>query len=49
MRKGIPIALKFDCLGYGKLAWFAEWLEMKEKNFLIGITTNNWVLIISLL
>ena len=29
MRKASPIALKFDCLGYGKLVWFAEWLEVK--------------------
>jgi len=26
MKKGAPVSVKFDFLGYGKVIWFADWV-----------------------
>lgn len=49
MRKTTPISVRFDCLGYGKVEWFADWIDKPETNYIVSVTSDNWVLVISVL
>lgn len=40
--------IRFDSLGYGKLREFASWVSPPQKNILVGVTTLNIVLLISI-
>lgn len=48
IRKATPMPVRFDSLGYGKLREFASWVSAPQKNILVGVTTLNIVLVISI-
>jgi hypothetical protein len=46
MRKATPIPLQLECMGYGRLSWFAEWVGNSECDYLIGVTDQEWVIMV---
>jgi hypothetical protein len=48
IKKASPLPIKFESLGYGRLRQFADWVESPVQSILIGITTLNIILVISI-
>jgi hypothetical protein len=47
MRKKDSIPIIFDSLNYGRLVGFSEWVGESPTDYLIGVTDQDWVIIVS--
>jgi hypothetical protein len=48
MKKAPPLPIKFASFGYGELREFASWVGAAQQGTLIGVTTLNVILVISI-